>query len=84
MRKSTFFATAWEVAPVPFIYFFSTPTTGAQLSAIARLISDSRHFDALQPLHANEYLASIQSNWLAARFPIASSCAYETHQTDGV
>ena len=38
-----------EVAQVPFIYFFSTPTTGAQLSAIARLISDNRQFDALQP-----------------------------------
>jgi pimeloyl-ACP methyl ester carboxylesterase len=73
-----------KASQVPFIYFFSTPTTGAQLAAIARLISDNRQFDALQPIQANEYLSSIQSTWLAARFPIASYCAYETQQTDGV
>lgn len=35
------------------------------------------------PINANEYLASVQKDWLAAQFSIASYCAYETQDTYG-
>jgi pimeloyl-ACP methyl ester carboxylesterase len=74
-----------RIPHVPFIYFFSTPTNGAQLSKIAALFSSNPQFNSLKPTDANEYLASVQNDWLAERLDskIASYCAYETHETGG-
>jgi pimeloyl-ACP methyl ester carboxylesterase len=69
---------------VPMIYFFSTPTTGAEIANLARLVSSNRQIGGLLPIDANEYLASVQKDWLAAQFPIASYCAYETQDTHGI
>jgi pimeloyl-ACP methyl ester carboxylesterase len=68
---------------VPMIYFFSTPTTGAEIASLAGLLSRNRQIQGLLPIGANEYLASVQKNWLAAQFSIASYCAYETQDTYG-
>jgi pimeloyl-ACP methyl ester carboxylesterase len=75
-----------KVPQVPFIYFFSAPTDGAQISRIAALVSSNPQFNSLKPTGANEYLSSIQNDWLAGPFDskIASYCAYETHETRGV
>jgi pimeloyl-ACP methyl ester carboxylesterase len=69
---------------VPMIYFFSAPTTGAQIANLATLFSRNRQMEGLLPIDANEYLASVQKGWLAADFPIASYCAYETQDTSGI
>jgi pimeloyl-ACP methyl ester carboxylesterase len=73
-----------QAAQVPMIYFFSTPTTGAQIARIAATFSRNRQLGSIHPISENEYLASIQKGWLAARFPIASYCAYETQDTFGI
>jgi tetratricopeptide (TPR) repeat protein len=73
-----------RASQVPMIYFFSTPTTGAGIAGLTSLLSSNRQMGGLLPIDANEYLASIQKNWLAAQFPIASYCAYETLDTYGI
>jgi pimeloyl-ACP methyl ester carboxylesterase len=73
-----------RVPQVPMIYFFSTPTTGAEIASLASLLSRNRQMRSMLPIDANEYLASVQKDWLAAQFPIASYCGYETQDTDGI
>ena len=69
---------------VPMIYFFSTPTTGAEIASLASLLSHNRQMQGMLPIDSNEYLASVQKGWLAAQFSIASHCAYETQDTYGI
>ena len=69
---------------VPMIYFFSTPTTGSEIAKLATTLSSNHQIQALSPIDANDYLASIQKDWLAAQFSIASYCAYETQDTYGI
>jgi pimeloyl-ACP methyl ester carboxylesterase len=74
-----------QALKVPMIYFFSTPTTGAQIAELGRLLSNNPQLGTLLPMgSANDYLESIQKDWLAANFSIASYCAYETQDTFGV
>jgi internalin A len=73
-----------KASQVPMIYFFSTPTTGTQIANFVALLSDNRQLSGVLPVHANEYLDSVRKDWLAAQFPIASYCAYETQDTYGV
>jgi pimeloyl-ACP methyl ester carboxylesterase len=73
-----------KASQVPMIYFFSTPTTGTEIASLGRLLSSNSQMGAMLPIDTNEYLASIQKNWLAAQFAIASYCAYETLDTHGV
>jgi hypothetical protein len=73
-----------RASQVPMIYFFSTPTTGAEISHLSNLLSSNRQMRGLLPIDANEYLASVQKGWLAAQFSIASYCAYETQDTYGI
>ena len=73
-----------RASQVPMIYFFSTPTTGAEIANLTSLLSRNGQMGGVLPIDANEYLASIQKNWLAAQFPIASYCAYETLDTYGI
>jgi len=73
-----------RASQVPMIYFFSTPTTGAEIANLASLLSRNRQMKGLLPIDANEYLASLQKDWLAAQFSIASYCAYETQDTYGI
>jgi pimeloyl-ACP methyl ester carboxylesterase len=69
---------------VPMIYFFSTPTTGAQSAKWATLVARNPQIKGMLPTDENEYLASVQKGWLAAQFPIASYCGYETRDTYGI
>src|ERR1035437_5643489 len=73
-----------RASQVPMIYFFSTPTTGAEISRLSSVLSSNRQMGGLLPIDANEYLASVQKGWLAAQFSIASYCAYETQDTYGI
>jgi hypothetical protein len=70
-------------AKTKFITFLSTPTTGSDLVGLAGLFSTNPSLFDMKPMDstASTYLATLQSNWLAARFRIASFCAYETQPT---
>src|SRR5436309_3681256 len=73
-----------EIAPrVRFTYFYSTPTTGAQIADLAKFISRNRQFAKMKPMQSEDYLADAQRQWINADFNIPSFCAYETEETYG-
>jgi hypothetical protein len=76
---------------VPMIYFYSTPTTGANIAAIGSHLSQNPQLRDMLPLKEDGYLADLQDAWLATAddprvsYPttIASYCAYELLDTFG-
>src|SRR4029077_10379870 len=71
-------------ARVPFIYFFSTPETGAQLAALAQHFSSDPLLKEMIPGDDNFYLANIENQWREAGFAgIHRYCAYEKKAVNG-
>jgi pimeloyl-ACP methyl ester carboxylesterase len=76
---------------VPMIYFFSTPTTGANIAGIASHLSDNPQLKYMLPIKQDGYVGDQQNAWLrtsddpALNYPalIASFCAYEKLDTWG-
>lgn len=68
---------------VRFIYFFSTPTTGAEIARLGALISKNPQFYKLRPMTSESYLADLQRDWMDAQFSFPSYCAYEKQPTMG-
>jgi pimeloyl-ACP methyl ester carboxylesterase len=62
---------------VKFIYFFSTPTEGAEIARLGKFLSRNPQFGRMVPIDADSYLADMIRSWQAARFGIRSFCAYE-------
>jgi pimeloyl-ACP methyl ester carboxylesterase len=74
-----------ELVPkIGFLYFFSTPTTGSELSDILQLVSRNPQFNNMIPMGTNIYLESLQSSWLAAKLKVRSYCSYEIRDTYGL
>jgi pimeloyl-ACP methyl ester carboxylesterase len=77
---------------VPMIYFFATPTTGANVTEIARHLSNNEQLKDMLPLREDGYVGDLQNRWLATSddaglsYPltIASYCAYEKLDTYGI
>jgi pimeloyl-ACP methyl ester carboxylesterase len=69
---------------VPFIYFFSTPETGAQIANIAQAFSSDPLLQALLPGGENEYLQNLENEWKASKFRIHRFCAYEKKKYKGI
>jgi pimeloyl-ACP methyl ester carboxylesterase len=77
---------------VPMIYFFSTPTTGANVTDIATHLSNNPQLKYMLPLKEEGYVGDLQNEWLATSddpklsYPltIASYCAYEKLDTFGI
>jgi tetratricopeptide (TPR) repeat protein len=69
---------------VPFIYFFSTPQTGAQIANLASVFSSDPLLRALIPGDENDYLQNLENQWKAAQFHIHRFCAYEKKKYRGV
>jgi pimeloyl-ACP methyl ester carboxylesterase len=67
-----------------FAYFYSTPTAGAQIAAIASLISSNPQFSKMKPMNAEDYLGDLLRQWLSAEFKFPSYCAYEKQNTYGL
>jgi hypothetical protein len=67
-----------------FAYFFSTPTTGSQIASIAQYLSSNPQFAKMKSLNAEDSLADLLRQWLAAGFSFPSYCAYEKRATKGV
>jgi pimeloyl-ACP methyl ester carboxylesterase len=64
-----------------FLYFLSTPTTGSQVASFATFLSSNPQFGKMQPMNAEDYLADLVRQWLAADLKIPSYCAYEKRST---
>lgn len=70
---------------VPMIYFFGTPSAGADLAGVAAAISSNPQFVNMRPFTRESDVASFSRRWLStaenpnARYPqkIWSFCAYE-------
>jgi pimeloyl-ACP methyl ester carboxylesterase len=69
---------------VPFIYFFSTPETGAQIAQLARVISSDPLLKQLAAGDSNDYLLNLESEWRSAGFATHRYCAYEKQPMFGV
>jgi len=69
---------------VRFIFFYSTPTIGAQVAALATFISRNPQFARMKPMQSGDYLADQVKRWINAPFNIPSFCAYETEETFGI
>ena len=63
---------------VPFIYFFSTPETGAQIAKLAGVFSADPLLKEMFPGDSNDYLLNLENEWRGAQFHIRRFCAYET------
>jgi len=70
---------------VPLVYFFGTPSAGADLAGVAAAISSNPQFANMRPFTRESDVASFSRRWLStaenpkARYPqrIWSFCAYE-------
>lgn len=69
---------------IPFIYFYSTPETGAQIAKLGSLFSANPLLQQMLPGDENFYLRSLENDWRTAGFNIHRYCAYEKKDTDGV
>jgi hypothetical protein len=70
-----------------FMFFLSTPTTGATIGNWAALVSDNPQFWAMRKVkRSDDYLAYIQRTWLDKGFvvTIPSYCLYEKKETRGI
>ena len=67
---------------VPFIYFYSTPETGAEIARLGSLFSSDPLLKQMFPGEANDYLLNLEAEWKAAGFTnIHRYCAYESLRT---
>lgn len=71
-------------ARTSFAYFFSTPTTGVQIASLLQYISSSQQIVKIKTMNAEDYLADLYRQWLAAKFQFPSYCAYEKRPTSGI
>ncbi len=70
---------------VPFIYFFSTPNSGAEIATLAHAFSVDPLLKELLPGNQNDYLLNLEAEWRAASFQsIHRYCAYEKQPYLGV
>jgi len=70
---------------VRFIYFYSTPQTGAQVAQLGRVLSADPLLKQMLPGDANDYLLNLENEWRQAEFTnIRRYCAYETKKLKGV
>jgi pimeloyl-ACP methyl ester carboxylesterase len=73
----------------PMIYFFATPTAGADVAGIAAHLSENPQLKNMLPLADNTYVKTLREEWLQTsnepelNYPskIASFCSYELRDT---
>ena len=72
-----------DAEKVSLVYFFATPTDGAHIATMARLLSANPQLGGLLPVTTNDYLHAMQRNWraLVMHIKILSRCAFETEDT---
>jgi pimeloyl-ACP methyl ester carboxylesterase len=70
-------------ARTKFAFFFSTPTEGAQVAALASFILTSPQIAGMSPIKSTDDLANTIRNWINSGLKVTSYCAYETEATFG-
>jgi len=75
-----------DLSKVSMIYFYATPTNGADVADIASRVSSNPELRAMFPLESNDFLQSIQNDWQAwpAAQALPSYCSYEELPTYGI
>ena len=69
---------------VPLIYFFSTPTAGAHIANLARLLTKNPQLRGMLPANSEDYVSNLQRDWRAMSVHVNSRCAYEKLDTYGI
>jgi hypothetical protein len=73
---------------VPMLYFFSTPTTGAEIASLLRFLSKNPQLGDMRKMATGEsgVLATWDAQWSSSQYAqrVKSYCAYETLKTSGV
>lgn len=69
---------------VSVVVFYSTPQTGAQIAKFGSIFSADPLLKEMFPGDQNDYLLNLENDWIAAKYKIRRSCAYETKKTKGV
>jgi Alpha/beta hydrolase family len=69
---------------VSFIYFFSTPETGANVAKLGRVFNADPLLKEMLPGDSNDYLLNMENEWRNAHFSIHRYCAYEKEPIKGV
>jgi pimeloyl-ACP methyl ester carboxylesterase len=60
------------------IYFFATPTQGSQMAELATAVgSRNPQLKGMARWRDAEYVGAAHNQWIGAKFPIRSYCAYE-------
>jgi pimeloyl-ACP methyl ester carboxylesterase len=74
------------IPKVPLVFFYSTPSAGADIANVARLVSRNPQLSALIPLESNDLLQATETEWrvIPAKSRPTSFCAYETQPVDDV
>jgi hypothetical protein len=73
-----------NASQVPLIYFFSTPTSGAHITQLARFLSKNPQLHGMLPANSDNYVSDLQRDWRALPVHVNSRCAYEKLDTDGI
>ncbi len=74
-----------ELAPqVKFIYFYSTPETGAQVAQLGHIFSSDPLLKEMFASDSNDYLLNLESEWRGSGFNIHRYCAYEKKPVKGI
>lgn len=71
---------------VPMVFFYATPTNGAEMAKVGQLVSVNPQLRGMVPIEGNDLLQSIQSGWMnsSKAKSIASYCGVEELPTDGI
>jgi Alpha/beta hydrolase family len=69
---------------VPFIAFYATPETGAQIAQLGHIFSADPLLKEMFPGPENDYLLNLENEWIAAGFTTKRYCAYEKKPTKGI
>jgi pimeloyl-ACP methyl ester carboxylesterase len=68
---------------VPFIYFYATPETGAQIARLGYAFSADPLLKQMFSGDENYYLLNLENQWREANFHIIRYCAYEKLPMNG-
>jgi pimeloyl-ACP methyl ester carboxylesterase len=75
-----------RIQKVPMVFFYATPTNGAEMARVGQLVSANPQLRGMVPIEGNDLLQSIQSGWMDSgqTKSIASYCGVEELPTAGI
>jgi pimeloyl-ACP methyl ester carboxylesterase len=75
-----------RIGKVPMVFFYATPTNGAEMARVGQLVSVNPQLRGMVPIEGNDLLQAIQSGWMNSdkAKSIASFCGVEELPTAGI